>query len=157
LRARARLRRLGESTRSVRTGINAPAVYLETRHGRVVLFFTGRHHAGEIIDRLLAHRRSIAKPTDHKLIKVTDTASKNFDHAQHDRPRRGGLQCPRVLEVPRDQGRVPHRVRRGAVMATSTPRPMRRVTTAAASIQQCATARPPAQRSAAHRGAVTAT
>lgn len=80
----AALQRLGESTRNVRTGINATAVYLETDHGRVVLFFTGRHHAGEIIDRLLAHRRSIAKPAAPKLVKVTDAASKNFDHAQHD-------------------------------------------------------------------------
>jgi len=80
----AALHRLGESTRNVRTGINATAVYLETDQGRVVLFFTGRHHAGEIIDQLLAHRRSVAKATAHKLIKVTDAASKNFDHAQGD-------------------------------------------------------------------------
>jgi hypothetical protein len=75
---------LGESTRNVRTGINATGVYLETDHGRVVLFFTGRHHAGEIIDQLLHHRRSIANATANKLIKVTDAASKNFDHAQGD-------------------------------------------------------------------------
>lgn len=80
----AALHRLGESTRNVRTGINATAVYLETDQGRVVLFFTGRHHAGEIIDQLLAHRRSVAKASDKKLIKVTDAASKNFDHAQGD-------------------------------------------------------------------------
>jgi hypothetical protein len=80
----AALQLLGESTRNVRTGINATAVYLETDQGRVVLFFTGRHHAGEIIDQLLAHRRSVAKATDKKLIKVTDAASKNFDHAQGD-------------------------------------------------------------------------
>ena len=80
----AALHRLGESTRNVRTGINATAVYLETDQGRVVLFFTGRHHAGEIIDQLLAHRRSVAKATDNKLIKVTDAASKNFDHAHGD-------------------------------------------------------------------------
>lgn len=80
----AALHRLGESIRNVRTGINATAVYLETDQGCVVLFFTGRHHAGEIIDQLLAHRRSVAKATAHKLIKVTDAASKNFDHAHGD-------------------------------------------------------------------------
>jgi hypothetical protein len=59
----AALQLLGESTRNVRTGINATAVYLETDQGRVVLFFTGRHHAGEIIDQLLHHRRSAAQAT----------------------------------------------------------------------------------------------
>ncbi len=72
------LRLVGESTRNVRTGINATGVYLETEDATVVLFFTGRHHAGEIIDQLLLNRRTAAK----KLIKVTDAASKNFDHAQ---------------------------------------------------------------------------
>ena len=80
----AALQRLGESTRDVRTGINATGVYLETDQGTVVLFFTGRHHAGEIIDQLLAHRRLVARATEKKLIKVTDAASKNFDHAQGD-------------------------------------------------------------------------
>jgi hypothetical protein len=75
---------LGESARNVRTGINATGVYLETDQVRVVLFFTGRHHAGEIIDQLLQHRRSVAKATENKLVKVTDAASKNFDHAQAD-------------------------------------------------------------------------
>jgi transposase len=80
----AAIQLLGESTRNVRTGINATGVYLETDQGRVVLFFTGRHHAGEIIDQLLEHRRSVANATKHKLVKVTDAASKNFDHAQGD-------------------------------------------------------------------------
>jgi hypothetical protein len=75
---------LGESARNVRTGINATGVYLEIDQGKVVLFFTGRHHAGEIIDQLLAHRKSVAKAADQKLIKVTDAASKNFDHAHGD-------------------------------------------------------------------------
>lgn len=76
----AALQLLGESTRDVRTGINATAVYLETEQARIVLFFTGRHHAGEIIDEMLAHRAQGAK----KIVKVTDAASKNFDHAHGD-------------------------------------------------------------------------
>lgn len=76
----AALQLLGESTRDVRTGINATAVYLETEQAKIVLFFTGRHHAGEIIDQMLAHRAQGAK----KIIKVTDAASKNFDHAHGD-------------------------------------------------------------------------
>ncbi len=80
----AAIQLVGESTRNVRTGINATAVYLETDQARVVLFFTGRHHAGEIIDTLLQHRRSVAHASEKKLVKVTDAASKNFDHAQGD-------------------------------------------------------------------------
>lgn len=76
----AALEALGESTRSVRTGINATGVLLETPGGTVVLFFTGRHHAGEVLDQLLAHRRPA--PGSPPLVKVTDGASKNFDH-QH--------------------------------------------------------------------------
>jgi transposase len=72
------LERLGESTRSVRTGINATGVLLEMAQGSIVLFFTGRHHAGEILDRLLKRRM----PGGPRLVKVTDGASKNFDH-QH--------------------------------------------------------------------------
>jgi transposase len=75
------LERLGESTKDIRTGINATGVYLETTEGVVLLFYTGRHHAGEIIDQLLQHRQR-SKP---KLAKVTDGASKNFDHAQKDK------------------------------------------------------------------------
>jgi hypothetical protein len=78
----AALQLLGESTGDVRTGINATSVYLETDHAKVVLFFTGRHHAGEIIDRLLVRRRSVAQAAETRLVKVTDAASKNFDHAQ---------------------------------------------------------------------------
>jgi hypothetical protein len=77
----AALKLLGESTRNVRTGINATGVYWETPVGPVILFFTGLHHAGEIIDQLLAHRPI----SDPKLVKVTDGASKNFDHAQKDK------------------------------------------------------------------------
>ena len=72
------LEQLGESTKKVRTGINATGVLLETAQGHIVLFFTGRHHAGEILDQLLKHR----KTEGARLVKVTDGASKNFDH-QH--------------------------------------------------------------------------
>jgi hypothetical protein len=78
----AALEALGESTRSVRTGINATGVLLETPSGTVVLFFTGRHHAGEVLDRLLAHRKPA--PNSPRLVKVTDGASKNFDHQHKD-------------------------------------------------------------------------
>ena len=74
----AALEQMGESTKAVRTGINATGAFLETPQGDIVLFFTGRHHAGEVLDRLLARR----KPGGQKLVKVTDGASKNFDH-QH--------------------------------------------------------------------------
>jgi len=70
------LKAAGKSTKGVRTGINATGVLLETPEGELVLFFTGRHHAGEIIDRLLQCR----KPGGPRLVKVTDGASKNFDH-----------------------------------------------------------------------------
>jgi hypothetical protein len=76
----AALKLVGESTNDVRTGINATGVYLETDNETVVLFFTGRHHAGEILDQLLQHRTS----SSDKLVKVTDGASKNFDHAHAD-------------------------------------------------------------------------
>jgi len=75
----AALKLLGERTDDVRTGINATGVYLETPRGTVILFFTGLHHAGEILDLLLKHRQT----TGPKLVKVTDGASKNFspEHA----------------------------------------------------------------------------
>jgi hypothetical protein len=73
------LESLGEPTRHVRTAINATCLYFETGQGKVVLFFTGRHHAGEIVDRVLEHRRA----SGGKLVAVSDAASKNFslDHA----------------------------------------------------------------------------
>jgi hypothetical protein len=77
----AALQLVGESTRDVRTGINATGIYWETPNGPIILFFTGRHHAGEIIDQLLRRRR-ISSP---KLVKVTDGASKNFDHEHWDK------------------------------------------------------------------------
>jgi transposase len=78
----AALEKVGESTKDVRTAINATGVYLETAEGAVItLFYTGRHHAGEIIDELLKHRKS----TEPKLAKVTDGASKNFSHRHADK------------------------------------------------------------------------
>lgn len=79
----AALEALGASTSDVRTGINATGVYLETEQGKILLFFTGRHHAGEIIDRVLEHR-SAARHDQAKLVKVSDAASKNFLHAHTD-------------------------------------------------------------------------
>jgi hypothetical protein len=76
----AALQSLGESTKDVRTGINATGLYWETPDGPVLLFYTGRHHAGEIVDQLLRHRR-LSSP---KLVKCTDGASKNFDHEHAD-------------------------------------------------------------------------
>ena len=69
---------VGASTKDVRTGINATGIRLETASGPVFLFFTGRHHAGEVLDRLLEHRKPT--PDSPRLVKVTDGASKNFDH-----------------------------------------------------------------------------
>jgi hypothetical protein len=74
----AALKKLGESTKNVRTGINATGFYWETPDGPVILFYTGRHHAGEMVDQLL-RRRLLSEP---KLVKCTDGASKNFDHEQ---------------------------------------------------------------------------
>jgi hypothetical protein len=77
----AALQLLGESTKVVRTGINATGLYWETPNGPVVLFYTGRHHAGEIVDQLL-RQRLLSSP---KLVKCTDGASKNFDHEYGDK------------------------------------------------------------------------
>ncbi len=65
----------------MRTGINATGLYWETPNGPVVLFYTRRHRAGEIVEQLLRHRL-ISSP---KLVKCTDGASKNFepDHADN--------------------------------------------------------------------------
>lgn len=71
------LQKIGASTKDIRTGINATGVFLETPQGRVTLFFTGRHHAGEVLDRMLKHRKP--EPGAQPLVKVTDGASKNFN------------------------------------------------------------------------------
>lgn len=77
----AALRAVGKSTKGVRTGINATEIYWETLDGPIVLYYTGWHHAGEIIDQVLG-RRLASRPT---LVKCTDGASKNFDHAHTDK------------------------------------------------------------------------
>lgn len=70
----------GKSTQHVRTGINATGFYIETDKAKVILFFTGRHHAGEMVDQLLAHRAAGGS----KLVALTDAASKNFSHDHAD-------------------------------------------------------------------------
>jgi hypothetical protein len=75
------LESLGESTKEVRTGINATGSYWETPNGPVILFCTGRHHAGEVVDQFLRHRL-LSSP---KLVKCTDGASKNFAHEHADK------------------------------------------------------------------------
>jgi transposase len=63
----------GESGQHVRTGINATGFYIETEKAKVILFFTGRHHAGEMVDQLLEHRTA----GGNKLVALTDAAKKN--------------------------------------------------------------------------------
>ncbi len=70
----------GKNPNSVRSGINATSVYIDTDSGSIVLYYTGRHHAGEILEQLLKFRRD----NPEKLIKVSDAASKNFDHSHGD-------------------------------------------------------------------------
>jgi hypothetical protein len=71
----------GEPTKDLRTAINATGVYLETKDEKIILFYTGRHHAGEMLDQLLEHRHA----SSEKLAKVTDGAAKNFDHNHRDK------------------------------------------------------------------------
>ena len=71
---------MGESARHVRTGINATGFYIDTDVAKVILFFTGRHHAGEMVDQLLEQRRA----SSGKLVALTDAASKNFSHDHAD-------------------------------------------------------------------------
>jgi hypothetical protein len=78
----AALEAVGESTKDIRTGINATGVYLDTGHETIILFYTGRHHAGEILDQLMRHR---GMSSNSKLVKVTDGATKNFDHQHADK------------------------------------------------------------------------
>jgi transposase len=70
----------GEPAQHVRTGINATGFYIETKEAKVILFFTGRHHAGEMIDQLFEHRTA----GGNKLVALTDAASKNFSHHHAD-------------------------------------------------------------------------
>lgn len=66
---------LGGKKEDVRVGINSSVFYFEAELGIVILFYTGRHHAGEIFDKLMHRKTSL-----HPLIKVSDAASKNFNH-----------------------------------------------------------------------------
>jgi hypothetical protein len=75
------LQMLGEGPDATRTGINATGVRLTTPDGVAILFYSGLHHAGEILDLLWKHRVG----TRDLLVKVTDGASKNFDHLQRDK------------------------------------------------------------------------
>ena len=59
---------------SIRTGINASGFYIVTPKGVLVRYFTGRHHAAEVLRKLLQHRL----PGSPTVNKVTDAASKNF-------------------------------------------------------------------------------
>lgn len=77
----AAAKRLGKPENDVRTGINATGVRLDTPAGIVVLFATGLHHAGEILNRLMKYRDASAP----KLVKTSDAASKNFDHDHADK------------------------------------------------------------------------
>jgi transposase len=72
---------VGLCEKDVRTGINATCVVVETKEGRIILFYTGRHHAGEIVSVLMKRRPENAD----KVVKVTDGASKNFNHGQDDK------------------------------------------------------------------------
>lgn len=65
----------GRSIKEIRTGINATAAYIEVEEKTVVLFYTGRHHAGEIFSQMWDQRRKL---NSDPLIKLTDGASKNF-------------------------------------------------------------------------------
>lgn len=64
----------------VRRGVNGTALYIETDDGPVILYYTGLHHAGEVTDRV-GRVRVVAG----KMPKVSDAASKNFDHTQQDK------------------------------------------------------------------------
>ncbi len=70
-------KRDGKDTDSIRRGINTTALYFECPEGPIVLYYTGRHHAGEITNAILPKRK-----TGVPLIKVSDGAAKNFDHDQ---------------------------------------------------------------------------
>jgi hypothetical protein len=67
-------KKLGLPEEGVRTGINASGFYIKTPAGVIILYYTGRHHAAEILRRLLEHRL----PGSPKVNKTTDGASKNF-------------------------------------------------------------------------------
>ena len=66
---------LGLSADDIRTGINASGFHIETAVATILLYYSGRHHASEMLSQLLKHRL----PGSSKINKVTDGASKNFD------------------------------------------------------------------------------
>lgn len=70
---------VGKNIKDIRTGINATGVYIEADEEVIVLYYTGRHHAGEIFAQMLDQRR---RAQSDSLIKVTDAASKNFGAAE---------------------------------------------------------------------------
>ncbi len=65
----------GRSIKEIRTGINATAAYIEAGDETIALYYTGRHHAGEIFGQMLDKRRQLKAGS---LVKITDGASKNF-------------------------------------------------------------------------------
>lgn len=66
---------LGLPDDDIRTGINASGFHIETAVATILLYYSGRHHACEVLSQLLNHRL----PGSSKINKVTDGASKNFD------------------------------------------------------------------------------
>ena len=103
------LESLGESTKDVRTGINATGSYWETPNGPVLLFYTGRHHAGEIVDQAPPASPALEPQAGEvhrrRLEELRPRARRQVDRVD--------LQCARALEVSRHQGQAPRRVRRG--------------------------------------------
>jgi transposase len=122
----AALEALGESSKHVRTGINATGVYLDTEQGKVLLFFTGRHHAGEIIDQILQHRQA----RQSKLVKVSDAASKtSVTVTKMSCKKRSATRthtsnfAPSKMSIPRPTAFAGKSIRRSSLTTTS-PKPM---------------------------------
>ena len=67
---------LNKKKTSERSGINASVFYVECPLGSVILYYTGLHHAGEMMERLL----SLRPENLPKLLVTTDAASKNFSY-----------------------------------------------------------------------------
>lgn len=59
-----------------RNGINASVFYVKCPAGNAILYYTGLHHAGEIMEKLL----SLRPDNLPKLAVTTDAASKNFTY-----------------------------------------------------------------------------
>jgi transposase len=69
-----------EDPDKVRRGVNGTALYFETDGSPIILYYTGLHHAGEVTDRI-----GKLRVVPGKMAKVSDAASKNFDHGQQDK------------------------------------------------------------------------